>query len=89
MPHILYAGVKYIQIRHAVQCRKCLETIESLHPHDFKQCSCGAIGIDGGIEEGNRIIGDKADINNRSVYCATINNKRIWLPQALICNKIE
>ncbi len=77
----LYGGVKYTKTRHAVQCKKCLETIESNHIHDFKYCSCGAVGIDGGIFPGNRIIGDIQDIEDRSMYCAIVQNKKIWLPQ--------
>lgn len=84
MPYIVYAGVKYIQTRHAVHCKKCLETIESNHIHDFKYCSCGAVGIDGGISAGNRIIGNVSDIENRSMYCAIVGKKTIWLPEFVI-----
>ena len=84
MPSIVYAGVKYIQTRHAIQCKKCLETIESKDIHDLKYCPCGAVGIDGGISDGNRIIGNLSDINHRSMYCAIVQNKKIWLPQFVI-----
>lgn len=30
------------------QCKLCKSIIESKHGHDFKQCSCGEIFIDGG-----------------------------------------
>lgn len=84
MPSIIYAGVKYIQIRHAIQCKKCLETIESNNIYDFKYCSCGAVGIDGGISDGNRILGNLSDIEDRCMYCAIVHNKKIWLPQHVI-----
>jgi hypothetical protein len=80
MPSIVYAGVKYTQIRHAIQCKKCLETIESKYIHDLKYCTCGAVGIDGGISDGNRILGNQSDIENRSMYCAIVGRKKIWLP---------
>lgn len=83
----LYGGVKYTQVRHAIQCKKCLETIESKHIHDFKYCSCGAVGIDGGIFPGNSIIGDKQDTEDRSMYCAIVQNKKIWLPMSLDITK--
>ena len=81
MASIIYAGVRYTQTRHAIKCRKCLETIESTHQHDFKYCSCGAVGIDGGISAGNRILGNLTDIEDRSMYCAIVQKKKIWLPQ--------
>ena len=80
MPSILYAGVRYRQVRHAIQCKKCLDTIESTHPYDFKYCSCKAVGIDGGISAGNRILGNRSDIDDRSVYCAIVRQKKIFLP---------
>ena len=80
MPYIHYGGVKYMQVRHAIQCKKCLETIESNNIYDFKYCSCKAVAIDGGISDGNRIIGNLSDIENRSMYCAFVDKKRIWLP---------
>ena len=84
MPSIVYAGLRYTQIRHAIQCRKCLETIESKYIHDFKYCSCGAVAIDGGISEGNRSLGNLSDIEERSVYCANVLEKRIWLPHSVV-----
>ena len=84
MPSIVYAGVRYIQTRHAIQCKKCMETIESKHRHDFKYCSCGAVGIDGGICAGNRILGNLTDIEDKSMYCAIVQRKKIWLPPSVI-----
>ena len=84
MPSIVYNGIRYTQTSHAIQCKKCLETIESKHKHDFKYCSCKAVGIDGGISAGNRIIGNLSDIEYRSLYCAIIDKKKIWLPQSAI-----
>jgi hypothetical protein len=80
----MYAGLRYTQTRHAIQCRKCLETIESKHSRDFKYCSCKAVGIDGGISAGNRILGNLSDIENKSMYCAIVQKKKIWLPQTVI-----
>jgi hypothetical protein len=47
-------------------------------------CSCGAVGIDGGIDGGNRILGDLSDMENRSMYCANVDKKKIWLPPNII-----
>lgn len=32
------------------QCKKCKDIIESTFRHDFVQCKCGAIFVDGGID---------------------------------------
>ena len=84
MPSIVYNGIRYTQTRHEIQCKKCLDTIESKHKHDLKYCSCKAVGIDGGISAGNRIIGYLTDIEYRSMYCTIIDKKKIWLPQSAI-----
>jgi len=84
MPSIIYGGVRYNQTRHAIYCKKCEETIESKHIHDYKPCKCGAIAIDGGIEAGNSIIGNIDDMETRDVYCAFVNNKRLWLPHDIV-----
>jgi hypothetical protein len=84
MPSIIYGGVRYIQTRHAIQCKKCNEIIESKHVHDFKLCSCKAVGVDGGISAGNHILGNLSDMENRSMYCAIVDKKKIWLPQSAI-----
>jgi hypothetical protein len=84
MPSIIYGGLRYTQTRHAIYCKKCKETIESKHVHDFKYCSCGTVGIDGGISAGNRILGHLSNMEDRSMYCATIEKKRVWLPQTVL-----
>ena len=80
MPSITYGGVRYNQIRHAIQCKKCLDTIVSESEHDFKMCSCGAVGVDGGLGP-NRILGSVEDIADRRVYMAIIEGKKIFLPR--------
>jgi hypothetical protein len=89
MPSIVYGGVRYVQTRHAIMCRKCQETIESKSLRDFKYCSCGAVGIDGGISAGNRILGNLEDMEDRSVYCAVIDKKKVWLPPAVIEERFQ
>jgi hypothetical protein len=84
MRSLVYGGVTYSQVRHAIYCKLCKDTIESKHRHDFKWCSCGSIGIDGGIEEGNRIVGSIENIEQRSMYCASVNGKKVWLPNLSI-----
>jgi hypothetical protein len=84
MPSIVYGGLRYTQIRHVIQCRKCLETIESKDIHDLKYCSCRAVAIDGGISAGNRILGNLLDIDERSIYCANVLNKNFWLPHSVV-----
>lgn len=33
-----------------IRCKKCGDTIQSKHRHDFVRCSCKAVAIDGGTE---------------------------------------
>lgn len=84
MPSVVYAGVKYTQVRHAVQCRTCLDTIESTHVHDLKICTCGSVGVDGGVLDGNRVLGDPSNAEDRSVYCASVQGKKVWLPPSVL-----
>ena len=77
MPYILHGGVTYTQVRHAIQCKKCLETIESKDVHDYRVCSCKSVAIDGGIN--GRILGNTSEFYNRSVYRAIIQNKIVYL----------
>lgn len=81
MPSIIYGSLRYIQVRHAIYCKKCKQTIESKSVHDFKMCSCNSVGIDGGILNGNSVLGNLDDMENRSVYCAYVMNKKFWLPE--------
>ena len=36
--------------KNSVRCLTCDETIESKHRHDFVECSCVAIFVDGGLD---------------------------------------
>ena len=84
---IFYGGVRYTMERHAVLCKKCHQTIVSTRVHDYKLCSCGSVGVDGGPYEGNHIIihkGTLCDVESRSVYSAIIKNKKIWLPDFIV-----
>lgn len=36
--------------RNRLRCKKCLDVIESKHTHDFRECRCGAIFVDGGLD---------------------------------------
>ena len=36
--------------RNRVKCKKCEHVIESKHRHDFVECQCGAVFVDGGSD---------------------------------------
>lgn len=38
----------YTIIHNRIQCSKCLDIIESEHRHDWKECKCGSVWVDGG-----------------------------------------
>jgi hypothetical protein len=67
MSFIIYGGVKYYKKRHAIMCKKCFDTIESVHQHDFKYCSCKLVGIDG-----DRILGNILDMEDGLIKDLTI-----------------
>jgi hypothetical protein len=71
--YLVYGGVKYSKVRQAAYCKLCKETIESKDLHDYKLCSCGAIGIDY-----DRFIGTEWE--DRRTFCAEVRGKKIWLP---------
>lgn len=75
----VFGGVKYFLVRFAIQCKYCLDTIESKTKHDFKLCFCEKVGIDGGLIS-SRILGKKNDFFLRNIYCTTIQNKKIYFP---------
>ena len=35
-------------IKNMIKCRNCGDVIESVSVHDFKQCSCRKVAVDGG-----------------------------------------
>ena len=74
---MIYGGVKYYKVRHALYCKKCFVTIESIG--SLVCCSCGAIGIDE-----DRILGNLEDMEDRSMYVATVRGRRVWAPQWVI-----
>ena len=53
-------------IRNAARCKRCQDEIESTHVHDFVQCSCGAIAVDGGLEYTRRV-GNPDDVEDLTV----------------------
>jgi len=74
---LVYGGVKYKKVRHAIMCKLCKKTIESSdkNVHDYKLCTCGSVAIDN-----DRVIGSITNMEDRSVYCAKVAGKTIWLP---------
>jgi len=86
MTSITYGGLKYAQVRHAIYCKTCKTTVESKFITDFKMCSCNSVGVDGGTDRGNRIIGSHALWEPRMMYVAVINKKKFWLPESAIVN---
>lgn len=74
---IYYGGVPYYLVRHAIYCKKCKDTISATN--GYKQCTCGAVGIDEG-----RLLGALGDMETRQMYCAYVNGKTIWLPQHVV-----
>lgn len=39
-----------VERRNRCRCLTCNEIVESLHRHDYRQCSCGNVAVDGGTD---------------------------------------
>lgn len=48
-----------------IKCNKCGDIIESTNRHDYKMCSRGSVGVDGGHDYLRRI-GDKENFTELS-----------------------
>lgn len=78
-----YLGKTYVMKQHIVQCRHCKDILESKEDHDFQECSCRKIAIDGGIEKGARRLGRRSDVLDLSVWVSKENPHDI-LPQEVV-----
>lgn len=83
MNTILYGGLKYKKIRHAIYCILCSQTITSTHVHDYKTCACGSISIDC-----DRVLGSLTHIEDRSIYLSEIGRKKIYIPHPSYLNNL-
>ncbi len=54
-------------LRNRVKCKKCGITIESRYRHDFVECECGSVFVDGGLDY-MRIGGDENNFENLSEW---------------------
>lgn len=66
--------------RHIVQCRHCKDVVETIDDHDFQECSCKKIAVDGGIQKGSRRLGLRSDVLDLSVW---VSEKGDVLPQEI------
>lgn len=57
-------------VQNEIECLKCGERIYSAYRHDFKVCSCGLVGVDGGLAYLRRL-GNRDDYIERSTYIKT------------------
>ena len=48
-------------VRNAIRCNNCGDVIESTYVHDFVQCSCGRVFVDGGHDYLRRGYTDSTD----------------------------
>lgn len=57
-------------IRNAVRCKRCNVVIESKSTHQFVQCACRAVGVDGGLDY-DRVSGDRIDYECLQLWLIT------------------
>jgi hypothetical protein len=53
-------------LQNAAVCKVCKDEVWSVHRHDYRQCTCGSIAVDGGAEYLRRV-GSSEDFDDRSV----------------------
>jgi len=53
-------------LQNAAKCRKCGDEVWSAHRHDYRECKCGSIAVDGGLDYIRRV-GDFDAFDDRSV----------------------
>lgn len=53
-------------LQNAAVCKKCGDQVWSAHRHDFRQCKCGSIAVDGGLDYLRRV-GDLDAFDDRSI----------------------
>lgn len=51
-----------------IKCLTCQDVIESKHRHDYKDCKCGAVGVDGGLSYLRRLWDKGAGYEELSEY---------------------
>lgn len=54
-------------IKNCIRCKFCGDIIESRYTHEYKQCSCGRVAVDGGLEYIRRT-GEPEDFEELSEY---------------------
>jgi hypothetical protein len=72
----MYEGIKYTQTKHAIFCKRCLDTIESKFVNDFKWCSCESVGVGGGIVSG---ILFGTDFVDKREWSAIVSGRIVYL----------
>jgi hypothetical protein len=50
-------------LRNAIKCKHCGNVIESKTVHDYKECSCGTVAVDGGKEYLRRSFKTSPDVD--------------------------
>lgn len=46
----------------AIKCKNCGDIIWSRAQHDFHECTCGSVAIDGGMTDFVRMLGDEYEM---------------------------
>lgn len=63
-------------IKNCIRCKFCDDIIESRYTHEYKQCSCGRLDVDGGLEYIRRT-GDLEDFEELSEYAEESKEKQL------------
>ena len=73
--------MKYRIVKNAIRCNFCGEIIESKYRHDYRECTCGRVAVDGGKDYLRRCFTEITDFTDMSTVVEVDENKDKKEPQ--------
>jgi len=73
-------------IRNAIRCNYCGDVIESTYRHNYVQCSCGKVAVDGGTDYLRRSYsGNPDDYTDLSEWAEIADEQKKITPHRQFC----
>jgi hypothetical protein len=65
-------------LSNVARCLVCGDIIESTHVHDYQECNCGEISIDGGTEYLKRSARNLMNLEDLSIVDEVEEGHQLW-----------